>query len=126
MPAIGTAAEAANVTDYDWNDLGQLVETRVSGQGEAPLVTTLAYGASPTYPGVADLSGVRAAANTPEERHTAFAYQASGNGNLISSTDALGATTTYSHYTRGPAALGDRRQRPHHHLGQHRSGRRGL
>jgi len=28
--------EAANVTDYDWNDLGQLQQSRLNGNGEAP------------------------------------------------------------------------------------------
>lgn len=88
--------EAGILTEYDWDDLGQLTESRLSGQQEAPLVTRLTY-ARPN-PAVGDLTDSRAGVGTAEERHTHFDYDTAGKGLVVSATDPLGNQTSYAHY----------------------------
>lgn len=95
--------EAGSVTEYDYNPNGQITESRFTGVGEPTLTTRFEYQASPTWPGVADLTATVLAAGSPEERRWTYAYE--GDTGLVSSvTDPVGQATqatSFAYYLGG-------------------------
>jgi RHS repeat-associated protein len=91
--------EVGNIREYSWSALGSLTDVRITGQGEAPFETTLAYSSCAT--GIETLTDVHSAVNTTEERDTHFAYDTSCPGLLVRETDPIGTVTTYAYYVRG-------------------------
>lgn len=89
--------EAANLTEYEWNHIGQPVRVRTSGNGDPTIDTTFAY--SMVDAGVGFLSDVRAASGTAEERVTTFVNN--NDGTLASTTDPEAKTTSFAYHPRG-------------------------
>jgi RHS repeat-associated protein len=93
-----TVDEAGNLREFEWNGLGQLTSTRLSGGLEAPLETDVNYAISPLTPAVGDLVDIKVAPGTADERLWHFDYDAGGKGLVTATTDPIGSTTTLEYY----------------------------
>lgn len=89
--------EAGDTSDYVYNNRGQVTEFRFTGAGEVPVTTRIDY--REIAPGVLELTDIRHASGTAEERHSSLAYNS--NGSLASITDPEGGITSFGYYVRG-------------------------
>ena len=92
-----TADEAGNVTEFTYNELGQIDGQVFTGAGEQPVVTDLEYEVAA---GVGDLKAAREGVGTQEERAYRFTYDHT-KGLLLSVTDPNGKVTTMAYHGNG-------------------------